>query len=218
MNKIRILIADDQTLMRDGLKTILDLEEDMEVVGTAGNGLQAYQMIETLQPDIVLMDIRMPEIDGVTGTKMIKSKYPHIVVIILTTFNDEEYIIQALTFGASGYLLKDMQGDKLIQAIRESASGNLIMPASVAAKLAARLAYVSHKNGQPELEKIPALSEREKEIAWLLIKGISNRQMAASLYISEGTVKNYVSSIYNKIGLNDRIKAVQYLKAYLQKY
>lgn len=215
MKRIRVLIADDQTLMRDGLKTILDLEDDMEVAGLAENGLQAYELTGKVQPDVVLMDIRMPVMDGVESTRLIKRDYPNTVVIILTTFNEDEYIIQALTNGASGYLLKDIQGDKLIDSVRESINGNLMMPAQVAAKIAARLSRVSEPkavNGSAYKD----FSEREKEIINLLIKGCNNRQIAASLYVTEGTVKNYISSIYGKIGISDRAKAVVYLKEIIE--
>ncbi len=213
MKKIRILVADDQTLMRDGLKTIFDLEDDMEVIAAAENGEQALLLTQELHPDIVLMDIRMPVMDGVESTRLIKKQFPEIAVIILTTFNDEEYIIQALRFGASGYLLKDMPGEHLIQAVRDSTKGNLMMPSSVAAKLAGRLSNMQ----KAEAEHIKELSEREMEIARLIVKGMSNRDMASSLYITEGTVKNYISAIYNKIGTSDRAKAIEVLKALLGK-
>lgn len=211
---IRILIADDQTLMRDGLKTILDLEEDMEVVGTAENGHQALKMAEELRPDAILMDIRMPVMDGVESTRLIKNKFPDISVIMLTTFNDEEYIIQALTYGASGYLLKDMQGDKLIQAVREGVKGELLMPASVAAKLAGRLSQMNKNSNANEKDerKTPVFSERETEIARLIMKGSGNRQIADTLSLTEGTIKNYISSIYSKLGSNDRLQVIQYLR------
>lgn len=211
---VRILIADDQTLMRDGLKTILDLEDDMEVIGTASNGLEALEMTEKLKPDAVLMDIRMPVMDGVECTRLIKKKFPDIAVIMLTTFNDEEYIIQALTYGASGYLLKDMQGDKLIQAIREGVRGDLLMPATVAAKLASRLSNMKNSMvaNERDASKVIALSERETEIARLIMEGAGNRQIADALSLTEGTVKNYISSIYLKLGTNDRAHAIELLR------
>jgi DNA-binding NarL/FixJ family response regulator len=211
MKKIRILIADDQTLMRDGLKTIFDLEDDMEVIAVAENGEQALQLTRDLHPDIVLMDIRMPVMDGVESTRLIKKQFPEVIVIILTTFNDEEYIIQALNFGASGYLLKDIPGERLIQAVRDSITGNLMMPSSVAAKLAGRLSNMR----KAETERIKELSEREIEIAKLIVSGKSNRDIANMLYITEGTVKNYISAIYNKVGTSDRTKAIKLLKVLL---
>lgn len=212
MNNIKVLIADDQTLMRDGLKTILELEEGIEVVGMAENGIQAYELAEKLSPDVVLMDIRMPLLDGVESTRIIKKNNPAIVVIMLTTFDDDEYIIQALQYGASGYFLKDIQGNKLIQAIRESVTGNMLMPSNIAVKLATRLSQIS--NNEPITSKCNDLefSVREQEIATLMVKGYSNKQIASALCISEGTTKNYISIIYSKIGTNDRTKAVIFLR------
>lgn len=191
MKPIRILIADDQTLMRDGLKTILDLEDDMEVVGTAETGQEAYELTGALKPDVVLMDIRMPVMDGVESTRLIKRDYPDTIVVILTTFDDEEYVIQALCFGANGYLLKDMQGDKLIQSIRDAASGNMMLPARIAAKLAARLAAMSSQSHGLQFSGKNDFSERELDIIRLMIKGFSNKQIASALCVTEGTAKNY---------------------------
>lgn len=214
MAPIKILVVDDQTLMRDGLKTILEIEEDFEVVGVAEDGQQAYEMTAALRPDVVLMDIRMPRMDGVESTRLIKSKFPDTAVIVLTTFNEDEYIIQALSFGASGYLLKDIQADRLIEAIRDGARGTLLMPAPVAAKLASRLSDLNRSGWEHGIETMPVLSEREKEIARCLADGHNNRQISALLCITEGTVKNYISDIYSKIGTNDRNKAIEYLKDY----
>ena len=212
MNPIRILVADDQTLMRDGLKTILELEDDMEVAGMAENGMQAYEMAGRLHPDLVLMDIRMPVMDGVESTRLIKKEYPSIVVIMLTTFDDDEYIIQALRFGANGYLLKDIQGNKLIEAVRDSVTGSMLIPSNIAVKLAARLSCMSPQQNLQDKGSIPEFSEREMEIVRLMVKGYNNRQIASALYITEGTAKNYISSIYSKIGTNDRTNAVILLK------
>ncbi len=212
MNIIKVLIADDQTLMRDGLKTILDLEEDIEVIGLAENGIQAYELAEKLSPDVVLMDIRMPLMNGVESTRIIKKNNSSTVVIMLTTFDDDEYIIQALQYEASGYLLKDIQGNKLIQAIRESVNGNMLMPSNIAVKLATRLSQIS--NNEQTISKYNdfEFSDREKEIAILMVKGYTNKQIASALCISEGTTKNYISMIYSKIGTNDRTKAVIFLR------
>ncbi|MBU5592026.1 response regulator transcription factor [Clostridium sp. MSJ-4] len=207
---IRVLIADDQTLMRDGLKTILDLEDDIEVVATCENGEQAIEQAIKLHPDVILMDIRMPVMNGVESVKKIKTSLPKIAVIMLTTFDDDEYIVEALSNGASGYLLKDIPADKLIEAIRDSLKGQLFIPTNIAAKLVAKL---SHKESSKEiLKKKLDLSEREIEVSSLLIEGHSNKQIAAKLFISEGTVKNYISNIYSKIGISDRTKAVLFLK------
>lgn len=211
MNKIKILIADDQTLMRDGLKTILDLEDDMEVIDTAVNGRQAYEMTSLYKPDVVLMDIRMPEMDGVESTRLIKRDFPKTKVIMLTTFNDEEYIIPALSYGASGYLLKDIQGDKLIEVVRNGALGNMVMPAEVAEKLSQGLSNLSMESKKQNEMLIDSFSEREKEISLMIAEGLSNRQIATKLSITEGTVKNYISTIYSKINISERTKAAIFL-------
>ena len=213
---IRVLLADDQVLMADGLKTIIDLEEDMEVVATAGDGKAAYELACRLKPDIALLDIRMPVMDGVESARLIKKDCPGVIVIMLTTFNDEEYILHALSYGANGYLLKDIQADLLLEAIRNSVSGNLFMTAPVAAKLSSGLSSIYTSIG-PAKMGMPAFSDREKEIADLIEKGMSNRQIAASLYLSEGTVKNYISEIYAKIGVKDRGKAILEIRRYMEK-
>jgi DNA-binding NarL/FixJ family response regulator len=197
-----VLIVDDQTLMREGLKTIIDMEEDMQVVGCAANGKEAYHMTRELQPDVILMDIRMPEMDGVESTRIIKKEIPQTTVIVLTTFDDDEYIIDALRHGASGYLLKDIPAEELLKAIRDGAAGDILMHGSVAAKLAARVAM--HEPRVPT----PELSPREIEIAELMLKGLSNREIADSLYITEGTVKNYITVIYSKLGTSNRAQAI----------
>jgi DNA-binding NarL/FixJ family response regulator len=209
---IRLLLVDDQTLMRDGLKTILDLEEDMEVIGTCDNGHTAYQLASELNPDVILMDIRMPLMNGVESVKLIKKEFPDIIVIMLTTFDDDEFIIEALSNGANGYLLKDINANKLIDAIRDGVNGTLLMPSIVAAKLAARLSSPLIPIKIQKQEMLLDLSEREIEIALLLIKGYSNKQIASELFITEGTTKNYISSIYSKINISDRTKAVLFLK------
>jgi DNA-binding NarL/FixJ family response regulator len=209
---IRIMLVDDQTLMRDGLKTILDLEDDMEVIGVCDNGEKAFDMAKKLLPDVILMDIRMPVMNGVESVRLIKRTLPGIVVIMLTTFDDDDYIMEALHYGANGYLLKDIRADKLLEAIRDGVNGNILMPAAVAAKLVDRLSKINICSPPSGKESILDLSEREMEIAVLLAKGYSNKQIASELFITEGTTKNYISSIYNKINISDRTKAVLFLQ------
>lgn len=218
---IRILIADDQTLMRDGLQTILSLEDDMEVVGTVENGQLAYEAVVELCPDLVLMDIQMPVLSGIESTKRIKRDYPQTVVLILTTFAEDDYIVDGLMSGAAGFLLKDMPGDKLIQSIRDCMRGQLMMPAVIASKLAARLTLAAGGgsadwSAQRLRSEGITFTEREKSIIQLMMEGSTNRQIAGVLYMSEGTVKNYVSMIYNKIGTNDRTKAILTLQELLR--
>ena len=215
---LRIIIADDQTLMRDGLQTILQLEDDMEVVATAENGAEACQMVQQYAPDLVLMDVRMPVMDGIEAVKRLRTESPQTRVLMLTTFDEDEYIIEALANGAVGFLLKDIASDKLLQAIRDAAAGEMMLPASIAAKLAARLSSASSsarlspaKARSPELGNV-RFTEREASIVALMIEGRTNREIAQLLFMSEGTVKNYISTIYDKIGTNDRTLAVIWLK------
>lgn len=212
-NKIKILIVDDQTLMRDGLKTVLSLEKDFEVTGTASNGLEAIRMVEKQNPDVVLLDIRMPEMDGVTCIKRIKQQHPDTKVIMLTTFNDEEYIIDALANGASGYFLKDIDMEKLIRAIRDCVEGRTIIPQEVALKLAEGLTRISSSGRRKDVSQAELdLTERELEICSMMVQGFTNSQISVMIHISEGTVRNYISNIYSKLGISDRTQAVLYLK------
>lgn len=218
MQKIKVLIVDDQSLMRDGLKTIIDLEPDMEVLGTCENGRVAIEKSKILLPDVILMDIRMSEVNGVEATKIIKNQSPNIKIIILTTFDDDEYIIDALSYGASGYLLKDIDGDKLINSIRDAYDGTLLMPATIAAKLVSKLneanRIANNVNKAVDKDCYEKLSEREIEVAKLMLEGLSNKEIAAELFITQGTVKNYISSIYGKIGVKDRANAVLFFRSH----
>ncbi len=200
---IKVLLVDDQTIIRDGLRALLSMHADIEVAGEAGNGREAVELVRFLKPDIVLTDIRMPEMDGVEATQRIKKEFPDTVVIVLTTFDDDEYIIKAMTYGASGYLLKDMGADKLIEAIHDGLRGNIILPGRVAAKITSKLV------GSAPADIAPGdFSEREIEIIRLMMQGKNNRDIAEALYLSTGTVKNYISQIYLKINVNDRANAV----------
>ncbi|TDQ40834.1 response regulator transcription factor [Aureibacillus halotolerans] len=215
MDQLKIIIADDQTLLRDGLKTILDLEQDMNVVATTVNGEDAIEAIKKENPHVVLLDIKMPIMDGIECLKQIKQFDPSIIVLMLTTFIEEHYIVESLTLGADGFLLKDMPGDKLITSIRDAASGQLMMPSIIATKLADMVVQLSATNTtfdskQWAIKDRVGLSEREGEIVHLLVKGFNNRQIASTLHMSEGTIKNYISIIYSKIGINDRAKAIVY--------
>lgn len=216
MKKIKVLIVDDQTLMRDGLKTILNYQEDIEVVSTASSGFDALKKLEENTVDVVLMDIRMEGMNGLECTKLIKEKYPHIVVLILTTFNEEEYIKDSLRAKAGGYLLKDIEGDKLVETIKYAYAGNLIMPSSVAAKLSNIFNDSTPERAEVDSENEIHFSRLEKDIIKLMVEGYTNKQIASLLHISYGTVKNYVSQIYEKIGISERVKAVTSLKAMLK--
>jgi DNA-binding NarL/FixJ family response regulator len=207
-NPIRILLVDDQRLMREGLRTLLELEAGLEVVGEADDGLAALAAYEALLPDIVLMDIRMPNLDGVNATRRLRERWPQARVIILTTFDDDEYVFEGLRAGAQGYLLKDVSGAELAEAIRTVAAGGALIEPSVARKVLAeftRLAPASPPAAPAGGAE--ALSEREGQILALLAQGLTNRQIAERLYLAEGTVKNYISSILQKLDVQDRTQA-----------
>ncbi|GGG67243.1 response regulator transcription factor [Paenibacillus radicis (ex Gao et al. 2016)] len=213
MKPITIIVADDQMLTREGLRTILDLEEDMAVVGTATNGQEACELVEQLRPDLVLMDIRMPVMNGIDALKRIRMSCPETAVLILTTFLDDEYIIEGMASGAKGYILKDMEGDKMIASIRDTASGQFVLPSVVAAKLAAKLNEVTSNFEQwQSFSKSQVghvkLTEREKEVAALIIRGLSNREIAEVLHVAEGTARNYISNLYGKMEVSDRAQAI----------
>lgn len=209
MSSITILIAEDQTIVREGLETIINLEPDMKVVATTDNGQTACELVEQLRPQLVLMDIEMPIMNGIAATHQIKQSNPETIVLILTTFTEEDFIIEALTNGASGYLLKDFSSAKIITSIQEAVRGELMLPSKVAAKLAARL----RTSGAPTFPvQNYNLTPRELQIAKLMTEYKNNREIADMLYITEGTVRNYISVIYEKIGMNDRTKAIPLLK------
>ncbi|SFJ34056.1 DNA-binding response regulator, NarL/FixJ family, contains REC and HTH domains [Paenibacillus sp. UNC496MF] len=217
---LRLIIADDQALMRDGLQTILELQPDLEVAGTAENGLQALEMARALKPDLVLLDIEMPVMNGIECTRRLKEEAPDTVVLLLSTFAEDKYILDGLSNGASGYLLKDMEGHRLIEAVRDAASGKLMMPAVIAAKLAASLtrrttAAELDAEARGGLRRELRLTDREAEVAKLMTEGMTNKQIAKELFMHEGTVRNYVSVIYSKIGVSDRAKALLALQDWL---
>ncbi|PYI50874.1 response regulator transcription factor [Paenibacillus flagellatus] len=217
---IRILIADDQTLLREGLQTILNLETDMSVVASAENGLEALEAVARHRPTLVLMDIKMPVMDGIESMKRIKKDYPDTVVLMLTTFAEDKFIVNAMAGGANGFLLKDMPSDKIVQTVREAVNGDLIMPAPIAAKLASRLATLSDESSdafdEEELKRQGLkLTERERKIILLMLEGHTNKQISGALFMSEGTVRNYISVIYNKIGTSERQAAIAKLKELL---
>ncbi len=201
---IRLLLVDDQRLMRDGLRTLLELEDDLRVVAEAADGQQALEIYPRHRPDVVLMDIRMPRLDGVEATRRILGAHPEARIIILTTFDDDEYVFEALRAGALGYLLKDVSGAELAAAIRTVAGGGALIEPSVARKV---LAEFSRLPSPPAAAPSADLTAREREILALIAQGLSNRQIAARLFLAEGTVKNYVSSIFAKLGVSDRTQA-----------
>ncbi len=207
MDTIRVLLVDDQSLFREGLHTLLSVQPDLKVVGEAANGEQALTVAAQTHPHVILMDLNMPVMDGVTATRRLHETQPATRVIVLTTFDDDESVFEGLRAGAVGYLLKDVSSDKLVEAIRAAARGESFLQPSIAAKVVAEFTRLAgqkplHRASLPE-----PLSERELEILRLLVGGASNKEIAASLYIAEGTVKNHVTNILGKLGVSDRTQA-----------
>ncbi len=203
--KIRVLLVDDQALFREGLRTLLSVHPEIEVVGEAENGAEAVNLALTTRPDVVLMDVRMPVLDGVAATRQLQQEAPDSRVIMLTTFDDDEYVFEGLRAGAAGYLLKDVSSARLVEAIREAARGGSFLQPSVAAKVVAEFNRLSHP---PAAATLPdPLSPRELEILALLATGASNKEIAAQLYLAEGTVKNHVTNILSKLSVRDRTQA-----------
>lgn len=206
MEPIKVLIADDQRLMREGLATLLALADDIEIVGQAGDGAAAIELTKQLQPDVILMDIQMPKVDGVTATRTIRSILPDTQVIILTTFDDDEYLMSGLRAGACGYLLKDMPSEQLADAIRSAAKGDSPIEPAMARKLVNLVAQTAPPKPAPQVAS--ELSERELEVLRLIAEGLSNKEIAEQLVIAEGTAKNHVSNILGKLEARDRAQAV----------
>lgn len=207
----KILIVDDDALIRDSLKIILDLEDDLEVVGLASNGQDAFELCKTLLPDIVLMDIRMPIMDGVLGTKLIKSTFSQIKVIILTTFRDDEYIKEAIKGGAEGYILKNTSTDSIISSIRTVIKGNMVLQKDIMDSLSTMIKTKTDQSSNIKVE----LTSREMDILRLVGDGSSNKEISEALFLSEGTVRNYITAMLEKLNLRDRTQlAIYYLKNY----
>jgi two-component system, NarL family, response regulator LiaR len=201
---MRIIICDDQSIVRDGLAMLLKLEPDMEVVGTAGDGASAVELVTQKKPDLVLMDLKMPVMNGVEATRRIRAQFPVIKVLVLTTYADDEWVFDAIQAGASGYLLKDTPRDDVIKAIRGTAEGKTYVDPSVAGKV---LRQASSHHSQPASNITADLTEREIEVLRLIAKGSSNKDISERLFLSEGTIRNHVSAILAKLGVSDRTQA-----------
>lgn len=206
MNKIRILIADDQPVVCEGLKVILQLEEDFEVVGICSNGQEALESCRAFRPDIVLMDARMPVMDGITAAREINRLFPDSKVLMLTTFNERQLVVNSIQSGVSGFLLKDMQPDDVCRAIREVHAGGAVLHPEVTRIVMERAAWNSSEPpiGEGDGIMLDQLTSREKEVLRLIGRGLSNAEIAAELFITEGTVKNHVSNLLAKCQLRDR--------------
>lgn len=203
---IKILIADDQDLIRESLKIVLDLNQDMEVIGVAENGRKVLEQLSKDLPDVILMDIRMPELDGVLCTKAVKEKFPDVKIVILTTFDDDEYVYYALKYGASGYLLKGCSVQELTAAIHTVMNGGSILNQGVITKVVKLFSQLAQANITMELDgrRVEELNRTEKNIASLVGRGLSNKEIAEKLFLSEGTIRNALSSALSKLNLRDR--------------
>ncbi len=201
---IRILLVDDQHIIRQGLRSMLESNEDMQVIGEAENGQRALLEIAKLQPDLVLMDIRMPVMDGVAATKAISQQYPETKVLVLTTFDDDDYVQRAMRLGAKGYLLKDTEPDELALAIRSVHKGHTQLGPGLFEKALMPVAATPAIQPPPGLAQ---LTSRELDVLRLIANGANNREIAESLFLSESTVKNYVTNILSRLNLRDRTQA-----------
>jgi DNA-binding NarL/FixJ family response regulator len=221
--KIRLLLVDDQMIIRQGLRSLLEAKPDLEVVGEAENGQQAIAQVEALQPDIVLMDVRMPVMDGVAATRLICQQFSQTKVLVLTTFDDDDYVSQAMRLGARGYLLKDTHSDDLAAAIRAVYKGYSQMGPGLMEK-----AIFATRNWEgtarapltpSQLTRLPSelagLTAREREVLCLIVAGASNREIAEALYISERTVKNHITRILSQLNLRDRTQAAMFASPFL---
>ena len=207
MSAVRVLVVDDQALFREALVTLLGARPEVEVVGEAGNGQQALERAAALRPDVVLMDLHMPALDGIATTRRLRVTRPGVRVLALTTFDDDEDVFAALRAGALGYLLKDVSSDRLVEAVLSAARGESVLQPSVAAKVVARFAQLDDApRSRPQPLVVP-LSERELDVLRLLADGRSNREIATALFLAEGTVKNHVTNVLGKLGARDRTQA-----------
>ncbi|MBE0699888.1 MAG: response regulator transcription factor [Anaerolineaceae bacterium] len=202
----RLLICDDQAIVLEGLRTILAVVPEFEVAGVARNGIEAVDMAGSVHPDLILMDLKMPQMNGIQATRIIRERFPDIRILVLTTYDLDEWVIDAVRSGAAGYLLKDTPQEELVQAIKDTMLGRSHIDPQVAGKI---LNHVARQPVQaaPDQKLIRQLSERERDVLRLLARGMTNGEIAQALFLSDGTVKNYVSMIFSKLGVNDRTQA-----------
>lgn len=213
---INVILADDQKIVREGIKMILSLYQEINITGEAENGEQLLTLMENLLPDVILMDVRMPLMDGVKATKIIKEKYKNVKIIILTTFNEDEYIFKAIKNGADGYLLKDAGSEYIINAIKSVYSGAMLLDPEVTAKLVNAFNLIANKNqsfneSDNLNHKLEVLTPREMDVAKLVAHGKSNKEVCQILFLTEGTVKNYVTRILSKLDLNSRTELAVFI-------
>jgi DNA-binding NarL/FixJ family response regulator len=201
---MKVIICDDQAIVRDGLEMLLNLERDIEVVGLAQDGAEAVDLAAKASPDLVLMDLKMPGMNGVEATRRIRARHPGVKVLVLTTYDDDEWVFDAIRAGASGYLLKDTPREKVIEAIRGTVAGKSYLDPLVAVKL---LEQVASEQSKPSAMITQKLTEREEAVLRLLARGLNNIEIAGQLHLSEGTVRNHVSAIFSKLNVSDRTQA-----------
>ena len=205
--KIKVMLVDDEQLIRSGLKIMLETYPDIEVIHQAGNGREAFECCKKEVPDVVLMDIRMPVSTGIEGTKLIKEAYPEVKIVMVTTFQDTEYIVEAMQYGASGYLLKDSSYEAIYDGIKVALSGKVVMDATVSEKLVMQPKALENTEKKADISSL-GLTEREIELIRLVSQGLNNKEISESLFLSEGTVKNNISTILSKLALRDRTQLV----------
>ncbi len=205
--KIKVMLVDDEQLIRSGLKIMLETYPDIEVIHQAGNGREAFECCKKEVPDVVLMDIRMPNSTGIEGTKLIKEAYPEVKIVMVTTFQDTEYIVEAMQYGASGYLLKDSSYEAIYDGIKVALSGKVVMDATVSEKLVMQPKAQTTTDQQTDISSL-GLTEREIELIRLVSQGLNNKEISEALFLSEGTVKNNISTILSKLALRDRTQLV----------
>lgn len=204
MYKINVMLVDDEKLIRSGMSMILNTFEDIEIISTASNGEEALLECRKNVPDIILMDIRMPKCDGVLGTKLIKKEFENVKILILTTFNDVEYIHEALKYGASGYLLKDSDYDLIYEGIKGCFKGNVVIHPEVASKIINENINYNKKSNLEDIKLSHDLNDKEINIIKEIASGLTNKEIGEKLFLSEGTIKNNISNILNKLSLRDR--------------
>lgn len=204
MDMVNVMLVDDEKLVRTGMEMILNTYEDINVISTAANGEEALVECRKNEPDVILMDVRMPKCDGVLGTKLIKKEFENVKILILTTFNDVEYIHEALNYGASGYLLKDSDYDLIYEAIKGCIKGNVVINQQVASKILNENINYNKKSNLEEIKNNNDLNDKEINIIREVANGLSNREIGEKLFLSEGTIKNNISNILNKLSLRDR--------------
>lgn len=213
---INVVLVDDQQIVREGIKMILSLDEDIVILNEAENGMQLLEILKETQPDVILMDVRMPVMDGVEATRIIKEKYKDIKVIILTTFNEDEYIFQGIRNGADGYILKDAGSEDIIKAIKTAYNGNMLLNPEVATKIVRAFNSLSSDKQTPnelkeQKEKLKLLTQREMDVAKLVSQGKSNKDICHILFLTEGTIKNYLTKIFEKLELTSRTELALFI-------